>query len=332
MSRALQWLAGLELRDPAWLWLALLIPAAWLAAGRRAAPALRFAPAPLAAACPPSWRTRLRWLPRALQLLGLLGLVVALARPVQRQPLPLEAEGIDILLCLDVSSSMAAKDLDERLSRLEVAQDSAARFVQGRAEDRIGLVRFARFPDVSCPLTLDHRALEGILRETRMVEPEGPEDATGIGTAVARAAQLLKDSQAESKVIILLTDGEENVATPQTPDEIGPRQAAALCRQLGVRVYAIAAGSGRRQADGQWLPLDTGPVQALAATTGGRFFEARDADAVQGVYAAIDRLEKTGFLEPRFRQQDVFAVFLAAALAALVAARLLRATLLEVLP
>ncbi len=332
MSTALRWLSGIELREPLWLLLALLIPAALFLVRRRPAPALLFAPAPFAEGLPRSPRQRLRGLPRALQVLGLCGVVLALARPVQSEPLPLEAEGIDILLCLDVSSSMAATDLDRERSRLDVAQDAAAQFVAGRDQDRIGLLRFARFPDVSCPLTLDHRSLEGILRATEMVEADGPEDATGIGAAVARAAQLLKESEAESKVVILLTDGEENVATPQTPQEISPRRAAALCRQLGVRVYAIAAGSGRQLADGSWQPLETGPVQALAATTDGRFFEARDADAVDGVYTAIDRLERTAFREPRYRHQEVFALFLAAGLALLVLGRLLRATLWEVQP
>ncbi len=332
MSDALRWLAGVELREPLWLLLAVTIPAALSFARRRPAPAVAFAPAPFASSLPRSVRQRWRWLPGALRVGGLLALLVALARPVQSEPLPLEAEGIDILLVLDVSSSMAATDLDRERSRLAVAQDAAAQFVAGREQDRIGLLRFARFPDVACPLTLDRRALTGILRETEAVEPEGPEDATGIGAAVARAAQLLQPSEASSKVVILLTDGEENVATPQTPQEISPRQAAALCRKLGVRVYAIAAGAGRQRPDGSWQAPETGPVQALAATTEGRFFEARDAGAVEGVYRAIDRLERTRFREPRYRQQEVFAVFLAAGLALLVLGRLLRETVLEELP
>ena len=111
-------------------------------------------------------------------------------------------------------------------------------------DDRIGLVCFARYPDLKCPLTLDHRALGEILDEVTTVESDGPEDATGIGTAVARAAQVLQRGIGESRVVILLTDGEENVATTRTPDEIAPLYAAQLCVELGVKVYAIAAGSG----------------------------------------------------------------------------------------
>jgi Ca-activated chloride channel family protein len=329
MRQLLLWLNEVELREPGWMLLVLLVPLA-VAVGRprRGLPAAAAVTAGLPEA-PRSWRQRLRFLPTLLRVFGLLLLVVALARPTQREPLPLEAEGIDVLLCLDVSSSMTARDLDGERSRLEVAREAAAAFAAERTDDRVGLVRFARFPDVACPLTLDHEALGRILRETRSVAAEGPEDATGIGLAVARAAQVLEGSEASSKVVVLLTDGEENVATPGSSDAVGPRDAARLCSRLGVRVYAVVAGRGSRAADGSWQALDTGPVQELAAVTGGRYFEARDAEALRGVYEAIDQLERTGFREPRFRRVDVYPWFLAAALLLLVSGRALGAAARE---
>ena len=158
---------------------------------------------------------RLLPLPWLLQIAGMLLLAWAMARPAERVPLPRESKGIDIVLCLDVSSSMKANDLAADRTRLDVAKGAAAGFVAGRREDRIGLVSFARFPDLRCPPTRDHDALGEFLRDLAMVEGDGPEDATGIGAAVARAAQVLQSGAAQAKVIILLTDGEENIATAE---------------------------------------------------------------------------------------------------------------------
>ena len=340
MSALRQALAGLSLVDPWMLALALLVPAALWLRRRGGAPAVAFAPSPLlrsgplaaTRSLPRSWRARLAWLPRALEVLGLLLAVLALARPQQRVQLPLEVEGIDILLCIDVSSSMAARDLDPERTRLDLAREAAASFIAGRPHDRIGLIRFARYPDVICPLTLDHRALATFLDELDLVEPDGLEDLTGVGTAVARAAQVLQKSLADSKVAILLTDGEENVATARTPDEIGPLLAARMCQEIGVRAYTIAAGIGKRTAAGEWIPLDTRQVERLAELTGGEFYEARDADALTAVYATIDQLEKARFEEPRYERRDAFLPLLIAAASLMLLARALRSTVLGALP
>jgi Ca-activated chloride channel family protein len=349
MSEMLESLTGLVLLDPWMLLLALLVPAALVVRRWRGAPTVRFAPGafldgefvpndeasprpPRRRGLPASWRVRLLRLPRGLQVLGLLCAIVALARPVERTPLPFRTEGIDILLCLDVSSSMTANDLDPRRTRLDVARDAAARFITGRPDDRIGLVCFARYPDLRCPLTLDHDALKAILSDVTTVESESPEDATGIGTAVARAAQVLRGSQAKSKVVILLTDGEENVATAQTDGEIAPVHAGQLCEHLGVRVYAIAAGIGSPAPRGGWIEIDTRQIERLARRTGGVFYEARDAGAVADVYARIDELEKVELEEPRYRIEERFLPFLLAAVGLLLASRVLGSTVLEVLP
>ena len=272
MNSLLESLTGLMPLDPWLLWVGALVAVAIGVRRWRGAPAVSFAPSPFVDRVPRSWRVRLLPLPRVLEALGLLLVVFALARPVHRVELPREAEGIDILLCLDVSSSMAADDMDQRRTRLQVAKDAAAQFIAGRPDDRIGLVGFARYPDLLCPLTLDHRALERFLAEMELVESDGLEDRTGIGTAVARAAQVLRGSLAKSKVVILLTDGEENVATAETPDEIGPLLAGRLCEELRVRVYTIAAGIGRRSRSGEFVALDTTQVRRLAERTGARSF------------------------------------------------------------
>jgi Ca-activated chloride channel family protein len=348
MNSLLQWLTGLTLLDPWMLWLMVLVPVGICVRFWRGAPAVSFSPGPFIEAgplpssgtsptvahraLPRSLRTWLLPLPRFLQILGLLLVVFALARPMERVQMPLEREGIDILLCLDVSSSMAANDMDPERNRLDLAVDAAAQFIAGRPDDRIGLIRFARYPDLICPLTLDHRALQTFIGELEMVEPDGLEDLTGIGTAVARGAQVLQASLAKSKVVILLTDGEENVATAQEPEEIGPLRAARLCEQLGVRVYTIAAGIGKRTQSGEWVALSTGQVQQLAEMTGGEFYEARDASAIADVYATIDELEKVGFQEPRYELKDTFLPFLIGALGLFLLSRLLHSTVLEVLP
>ena len=316
--------------QPWFLLLALLVPIALWRRRRRRAPTVLFAPA--VQGLPRTWRVRLLPVPRALQVFGLLLLVVALARPMKRVSLPHTTEGIDMMLCLDTSSSMATNDLDPMRTRLEVAKAAAAYFVAGRPDDRIGVIAFARYPDVRCPPTLDHRALQEFLKGVAQVRSDGPEDATGIGTAVARAAQLLRGGAAKSRVVILLTDGEENVATARTPDEIAPLHAGQLCRRLGVRVYAIAAGLGKRTQSGEWVDLDTRQIRRLAVATGGKFFEARDADAVAGVYREINALERIEFEEPRYRMAEAFLPFLAAALALLVLGRLMESTVLAVMP
>lgn len=352
MNALLESWTGLYLLDPWMLLLVFLLPLCLRLRRWRGSPTVRFAPSVFFGRAlrsvrdvadgppphdeipepPPSWRVRLVSLPRLLMVLGLVVMVFALARPVHRDALPYESEGLDILLCLDISSSMRANDMDRHRTRLEVAKDAASQFITDRPNDRIGLICFARFPDLRCPLTLDHVALKSILKGVTPVISDGSEDATGIGTAVGRAAQVLTSSTADSRVVILLTDGEENVATVQTPEEIAPVHAGQLCEELDVRVYTIAAGFGNPDQSGGWVPIDTKQVEDLAKRTGGRFFKARDAGAVAGVYADIDELERVELEEPRFRIDEKFIPFLTAALIFLLAGRLLQSTILEVLP
>ncbi len=325
-------LHGVQLLNPWALLLLLLIPVALLRRRRGGEPAVTFGPGLFLAGLPRGLVSRLLLLPRLLIVLGLLALGVALARPVHRSPIPESTEGIDIMLLMDLSSSMAAKDLDPKRTRLALAKRAAAQFVAGRPNDRIGLVTFARYPDLRCPLTLDHEALSGILTDVTLVESEGPEDATGIGTAVTRAAQILGGGEARSRVVILLTDGEENVATAEDQSEIAPLHAGQLCEHSGVKVYIVAAGLGSTDENGEWVPVDTSQVEELAGRTGGRFFTARDAGAVAGVYAEIDQLERVEFEKPRYELEERFLPVLFAALLLLLLGRIIESRLPAVLP
>lgn len=311
-----------HLSEPWFVVLVGLVPLSIWWRGRRAAPAVAFAPAPLVDGLS-SWRSRLIWVPAVLEAAGLVLLVVALARPVRAERVPEPVEGIDILLALDVSSSMSAQDMDARRTRLDVARDAAARFVAARADDRIGIVRFARFPDLVCPPTLDHGALATFLEGTATVESDGEEDATAIGAAVAKAVQVL-DTASRSRVVILLTDGDENVAVSGGADEIAPLHAAQLAERMGVRVHTIVAGPDAHTTAGE--------VRRLSERTGGRFFSAKDAGALDGVYAEIDGLERLS--TARFREvlRDRFLPWLLAGLVLVLAGRVLGRTVLEVSP
>jgi Ca-activated chloride channel homolog len=260
------------------------------------------------------------WLAGLAHALGLACLALALARPVERVLLPPEQEGVEILLVIDRSSSMEARDLDPQRTRLQVAVDAAASFVDARTSDRIGLIAFARYPDLLTPTSLDHIAVQELLQGIEMVEPDGPEDLTGIGAAVARAAQVLKARMAQSKIVVLLTDGQENVATPAEPGSLQPLEAAALCRSWGVRVFPIAVAAE-----------DPAALAELAQTTGGRAFAARDAGALQAVFASLDTLAKSPLAEPRFELHERFMSFVLLGSLLLLIARALRAGPAEVL-
>jgi Ca-activated chloride channel family protein len=311
------------LREPWMLMLALLIPLAIARHRRSGDAAILFSPSRFLQPPLPHSR-RAPWLQfaRGLSWCGLLLVVVSLAHPAERALQTQRSLGLEMVLCVDASSSMAARDLDPARTRLEVAQSAAAQFIAGRAEDRIGLIRFARWPDFLCPPTLHHAALEQTLRGLRMVEQDGPEDLTGIGAAVGRAAEVLRRSPARSRLIILLTDGAETVATAGATEAITPEEAADFARTEGIRIYPIVIG-----AEG----AGAATAQGLAERSGGRSFTAADADGVAEVFAVIDQLEKSELAEPHYRYANRFLPVLGVALALLVSGRLLRARL-EPLP
>lgn len=295
-------------QNPALLWLALLMPVALLVRLVRQPTAKAFAPYPFVPHLPRSLRQQSRLLPLLLESLGVLLLVAAVARPQQRQRVLQEKEGIEVLLCLDQSSSMGATDLDpqQELTRLEIAKQAAAQFVEGRGQDRLGLFAFARDARLLCPLTLDHPSLLQLLAELETVPVGREDDATGIGTALASAGVSLRDREATSRLIILLTDGEETVATSPGGLAIQPQEAATLCRDWGVRIHTISTGpdalAGRAS------------LQGVAQIAGGQAFAAQDAQALTEVYRAIDELERSRFTRLPWQDVDRYRLFLLAGL------------------
>ena len=290
-----------DLLDP---WFLLLIPVvlvllAWRARRARAAlPAASIAPL---RGLPRSLRARLVALPLIAKAVALAVLGVALARPVTRELLPLREVGVDMLLLIDVSSSMLSQDMEAsgQMRRIDAAKKNAELFVAAREHDRIGLMTFALFPELRCPLTLDHEALSAFLRAVETVHPNSPEDGTGIGVALAKAVTFLEKSTTKSKVIVLLTDGLNN------RPEIQPLDAARVAKDAGIRVHTIGLGQGEH-VFGFARPIDFGDIRQVAETTGGQFFAAPTARDLGRVYEEIDRMEKVEIEDPRYRTTDWF--------------------------
>lgn len=354
---------GFRLHDPMWL-LALAPVALALAvqARRASARALVFSSVDDLRALPVSAWQRLRAILPWLRGAGLLLVVGALARPQRGvEETRVRVEGIDILMAIDRSGSMAAMDFvedGERVTRLDAVKSVFRRFVagddryEGRTDDRIGLVVFGGYAEQRCPLTLDHGALLDILGGVRIPgEGLSPEEArlaarivpdegdTAIGDGLARAVAGLRDSDAESRVVILLSDGENRSGV------LTPEQAAALAEQEGVRVYTIGIGSnglapfkvidqfGRTGFRTNPVVLDEATLRRIAETTGGRYFNARDRDSLEAVVEEIDRLEtgtREGVVYTDYR--ELFAVLLAPGIVLLVLERLLAVTRLLRVP
>lgn len=229
-------------------------------------------------------RGALRWcgilLPLAL-------LVVAMARPrVPRGDLPDPSKGIDIMLALDYSRSMAETDFrltGRRVSRKEALVHVTTDFIKGRADDRIGIVCFARTPWLVSPLTLDHEWAMNAMREAELAT------GTGIGWAIQASTTFLKKSSERSKVIILITDGENSAGPP-------PMETAPLAVRERIKVYTILIGPDMVTP----TAAANHPLNKVARMTGGQFFQANDARALQGIYQLIDQLEKRELIQKRF--------------------------------
>ncbi len=281
--------------QPWWLLLLALIP---LLVWRARRPVARTAPV-LWVRTGRSWAARLTAVP--LQLVSCLGwlalvlAIVALARPQQglRQT-ETESKGVDIVLALDVSPSMSALDFQPR-DRLFVAKETAREFVKQRDHDRLGLVAFAGTSFTQCPLTLDHEVMLELLSA---LDFGMAEDGTAIGMGLATAVARLKESKTPGKVIVLLTDGQNNRGA------IDPLTGAELAKTYGIRVYTILVGKGGlvpvpvsdpvfgRRVEMVRMDVDEAPLQEIAQRTGGKFFRATDATALANIYSEIDRIER----------------------------------------
>jgi Ca-activated chloride channel family protein len=285
-------------------------------------------------ALPSSLRQRLSWIPNALQCLALACATLALARPLRSNvEHDVHSEGVDIALVIDRSGSMQFKDLDEELSRLEVVKEVVGEFAARRMSDRenaadnVALITFARYPRLLCPFTLDVDALHGFLARVELVERE-EEDGTAIGVGLAKAVAILRASDAKSRVVVLLTDGENNV------EDITPADATELAAEEGIKVYTIYAARYVYMRDPfrgivpTRKTADTSELERMAELTGGRFYRATDRAELADIYAEIERLERTPRSEQRFEESfDLYPWFLAPALACACLAQLARASL-----
>lgn len=336
-----------ELRDPLFLAVALLAPLVWWLAVRLPA-SVTYSSLTSLDAAPRSLRTRLATLPAWLLALAVCALAVALAGPrTGNATSRLQREGIAIAMVVDHSGSMQARDFvrgDTSTSRLDVVKEVFRRFVEGgdgiagRPDDLVGLVVFARYADGLCPLTLDHRNLLAILSDVDIATEPG-EDGTAVGEGLALAVERLRRIEVASKVAILLTDGVNNAG------DIDPLHAAELAAQHGIRVYAIGAGSsglapvpvtlpgGRVVLRQAYVEIDEDTLRRIADRTGGRYFNAADADALEEVVEEIDRLERSDVTEVRYLTYEYhYAGWVGAGAGLIVAAALLSGSLLRRLP
>ena len=310
--------------QPWWLLLLLLVPlVAFLKGGRGAAPAVVFSSLRPMRGVGKVRKSRAGGWLASLLLLGLALLLMALARPQQGKTLSrVEASGIDVILALDVSRSMFAEDFiigGQRANRLDAVKQVTQKFIEGRPHDRIGIVCFAGRPYLVSPLTLDH---DWLLQNLERIRIGLVEDGTAIGSAIASASNRLKDREAKSKIIVLLTDGDNNAG------KVTPSTAAEAAAALGIKIYAIGAGTrgyapipvqdafGRTVYRNIKVEVNEPMLKEIAATANGQFYRATDAESLERIYREIDRLEKSTVELSQYKQyRELFPWFAAAGFA-----------------
>jgi len=283
-----------------------------------------------------TYRQQFRFLLLVLRVLAVALFVIAFARPrAGTQYEEVTSEGIDIMLCLDVSSSMQAEDFKPN-NRLYVAKEEIKKFIGRRVNDRIGLVVFARYSYTQCPLTTDYGVL---LRFVDQVDFGFIEDGTAIGMAIANSVNRLREVDAKSKIIVLLTDGDNNAG------EIDPITAANLASTFGIKIYTIGAGKpgnamypyqdplfGKRYIY-QPTRIDEETLKEIAKRTGGQYFRARSGEELDQIYTEIDKLEKTKIeIAEHVRYTELFQYFVFAGLFLIVLEILLANTYFRKLP
>ena len=328
--------------SPWFLSLLLLIPllAAWpvLTKGWRPS-ALRYADVSLVTRSTRSWRVYARPILSLLRILVIAFVIVALARPQTGQAREIiTGEGIDIALALDISGSMASLDFEPQ-NRLEAARGVIHDFVGKRPYDQIGLVVFASNAFNQSPPTVDHNVLLRLLNRVELATELGIDDGTAIGMGLANAANMLKDSQADSKVVILLTDGVNNAG------QIDPLTAAEAAKSLGIKVYTIGMGRpgqvpvpttdifGRERVVYQESVLDEETLQGIADITGARYYRAIDTAELGQIYDEINHLEQSQIeIESYTRYRELAGLLLVPALLIFLAEMVLRRTALRKLP
>lgn len=266
----------------------------------------------------PSLRQRLKPILIWLQLVALMFLIIALARPrIKNAQSSITAEGIDIIMALDVSRSMLIEDMGNS-NRLDAAKEVAEKFALGRQSDRIGLVVFAGKSFTQCPLTVDYQILIALIRQVSIGVVE---DGTAIGMGLINSVNRLRESKSKSKVIILLTDGQNNRG------EIDPMTSAQIAQALNIRVYTIGAGKdglaripvddpffGKQYVTAE-VKIDEETLKGIAEATGGKYFRATNQKALEDIYEQIGQLEKTKIdVKTYFRYEDLYPFLLIPAL------------------
>ena len=287
---------------------------------------------------PRSWRVTLMPVQLLLRLAVFMLLVLVLARPQTQNSWKNETmEGIDIMLAMDVSTSMLAEDL--KPNRIEAAKQVAADFIIGRPNDNIGLTIFAGEAFTQCPMTTDHASLLNLLHNIRTdIAQRLIEDGTAIGMGLANAVSRLKDSKAKSKVVILLTDGSNNRG------DLSPMTAAEIAKSFGIRVYTIGVGTnkvapypmpvaGGVQYVNIPVEIDTKMLSDIAAATDGDFYRATNNKELQQIYKEIDKLEKSKLNVKKYsKRYEAYQPYAIAAIILLLLEILLRITVFRKLP
>jgi len=245
------------------------------------------------------------------KILTLVLIIIAIARPRKIDQLQMmNIDVVDIILVIDISSSMLAEDF--KPNRLEAVKDAAKKFITSRQGDRIGLLVFAGQTFIQCPLTTDNNVLSSLLKDIRIAEKEY--DGTAIGMAIANATNRLRDSKAESKIMILLSDGSNNAG------ELDPITAANLASQFDIKIYTIGAATDQSLT---YIPgvgrmineIDEETLKEIANETGGKYFRARDKDMLSEIYAQIDSMERTEIeVKSYTKYKELFGWFLIPAL------------------
>jgi Ca-activated chloride channel family protein len=339
-------IAGVELANPLALLLLLLAMPALLWASRGAGRVM-FSSLRALPAGGRTWRTRIAWLPDAFLALAVAALAIAVAGPrAGDKNARIRREGIAAVMAVDISGSMRALDLSQKnreLTRLDAVKQVFEQFVlggaglDGRADDAIGLVAFAKYAETRSPITLDHGNLATAARQLDFATED--EDGTALGAGLQLAVERLREFDARSKIAILLTDGESNV------HEISEDAAIDDAVKAGIKVYTIGAGTNGSApirvdlGDGQQrlvhtqVSIDEATLRKIADKTGGQYFRATDHASLRQIYAQIDKLERTALEEERFTEYHQFyGWFVAIAMGLVVAALLLRGTVLRRLP
>ncbi len=290
-------MTDISFANPAYLWLLIIVPVIvvyYIFRQSRTLPAFTFSSAERLGKMPLPFRYYLRHILFGIRMIVIALLIIIIARPQSTDYWEnVSTEGIDIVLAMDISSSMLARDF--KPDRLEAAKNVATEFISGRPYDRMGLIIFSGESFTQCPITTDHAVLINLMREMQsgMIE-----DGTAIGLGLATAVNRIKDSDAKSKVIILLTDGVNNRG------EIAPVTAAEIAKTMGIRVYTIGVGSrgvapypvqtaaGIRYQNMQ-VEIDEDVLRDIADMTGGKYFRATDNESLNNIYSEIDSLEKS---------------------------------------